>query len=154
MWTSCSTMRATRRSRSVCEAVSMATAAARSQDSVLEPTSATTLYTLSVAVLVIAALPRVMLPYAPSAAGLSTAARPASQNAGSRTPCLVHPVLHQAAGLSDMHAVGHAVWRPGASHHRVLPGRRAEPRGAELRRPLQRFEIHVHEAEAVAVAGH
>src|SRR5258707_4000012 len=47
MWTSCSTMRATRRSRSVCEARSMAAAAAFSHDSLLVPTSAITLYTLS-----------------------------------------------------------------------------------------------------------
>src|SRR5438105_12909993 len=40
-------MRATRRSRKVPEAVSIAVAAARSQDSVLLPTSVTTVYTLS-----------------------------------------------------------------------------------------------------------
>src|ERR1700693_1351352 len=47
MWTSCSTMRATRRSRKVCEALSMAAAAAFSHDSLLVPTSAITLYTFS-----------------------------------------------------------------------------------------------------------
>src|SRR5271165_6786273 len=44
---SCSTMRPTRRSRSVCDASSMAAAAAFSHDSLLVPTSSMTLYTLS-----------------------------------------------------------------------------------------------------------
>src|SRR5690348_16694218 len=44
---SCSTTRATRRSRNVRDASSMAAAVARSQDSLLVPTSVTTLYTLS-----------------------------------------------------------------------------------------------------------
>src|SRR5256884_9976963 len=47
MVTSCSTMRATRRSRKDCEARSMATAAAFSHDSLLVPTRSITLYTLS-----------------------------------------------------------------------------------------------------------
>src|SRR2546421_6251869 len=47
MWRSCSTTRATRRSRKVCEARSTAAAAAFSHDSLLVPTRSITLYTLS-----------------------------------------------------------------------------------------------------------
>src|SRR2546421_11262065 len=47
MWMSCSTTRATRRSRKVWEARSMHAAAAFSHDSLLVPTKSITLYTLS-----------------------------------------------------------------------------------------------------------
>ena len=39
-------------------------------------------------------------------------------------------------------------------HDRGAPRRLAEPRGARLGRALLRLEVHVHDPEPVAVAGH